>query len=150
MTANTTAPDVGRRLGAARLLRGLSQATVARRAGIAASYLSRVENGKVQPTYPTLMRIVRALRVDLGQVVGESDGGPTARRCPVSPDGRCLCELIRPQAEIWRDPHGEHYSARELQLIRSLALWLRAAKPERLRALEVLIEDLTRAALDPR
>lgn len=146
VTPEATPPEVGQRLSAARHTRGLSQATVARRAGIAASYLSRIENGKVQPTYVTLMRIVRALRVDLDRILVERPEPARSKPCPISPDGRCMLDLIRGQTEVWRDPHGEFYSAREVRVLRKLAAWMRAAKPERLRAIEVLLEDLMLAA----
>jgi transcriptional regulator with XRE-family HTH domain len=146
LTPETTSPEVGQRLSAARLRRGWSQAAVARRAGIAPSYLSRIETGKIQPTYRTLMRIVHALHVEPEQIVGETPYESGARPCPISPDGRCMLDLIRSQTEVWRHPHGSHFSAREIRLLRRVAVWIRHAKTERLRAMEILLEDLETAA----
>lgn len=89
------------------------------------------------------------MRLDIGQVLAESPGGSPNRPCPISPDGRCMLDLIRSQTAIWHDPHGQHYSAREIRLLHEMALWLRAARPERLRAIEVLLEDLVRAVPEP-
>ena len=70
MTPRTSVPEVGQRLAAARLQRGLTQKTVASRAGVASSYLSRIENGHVRPTFATVMQIVQALGADPTEIVG--------------------------------------------------------------------------------
>ena len=146
MTPDATFLDVGHRLSAARLQRKLSQATVARRAGIAPSYLSRIENGKVQPTFHTLVRVVRGLRTTLDEIVSpdplelQKHGA-----CPISRDGQCLLDLIRPESADAPARAGERYSPREVRVLRRLAEWMRSAGPERVRAMELLLDDLTRA-----
>lgn len=144
MTAELPVSELGRRLASARLWRGLSQGTVARRAGIAPSYLSRIENGKVQPTFRTVLRVQRALRVDLREILAcEKAGGPGWRgACPISRTGVCLLESIRPEREALRDKSGECYTPREIRLVRQLACWIKTVNPDRLRAMEVLMEDL--------
>jgi transcriptional regulator with XRE-family HTH domain len=59
-TRDEVAADGGERINASRLARKLSQVAVARRAGIAASYLSRIESGNVHPTLGTALRIASA------------------------------------------------------------------------------------------
>ena len=49
----------------ARLKAGLSQAEVARRAGVSTAMVSAYERGRRQPTLPTLMRLLRAAGFDL-------------------------------------------------------------------------------------
>lgn len=141
MTPEASADDVGRRLSAARLQRGLAQGSVARDAGLAASYLSRIENGKVQPTFRTVMQIVNAIGADMEEIVGP---GPESHHrdgpCPVTARGRCLLDLIA------SEPDGEHYSPREVKLLRRFAGWLKSAQPSRVRAIEVLLEDLLQVA----
>jgi predicted transcriptional regulator len=44
---------------------GLTQAAVARLAGIRQSYLSAIETGKIEPRIETLQEIVRSLRAEL-------------------------------------------------------------------------------------
>lgn len=138
MTSEATAHEVGQRLAAARLQRGLAQSTVAQSAGLAPSYLSRIETGKVQPTFPTVMQIVRALGADPSEImdvkpkVGKRDGP-----CPVTAKGRCLIDLIKPIAEE------EQYSPREIRLLRRFARWIKSSAPNRLRAMEILLEDLS-------
>lgn len=142
MTPETSRPEVGRRLAAARLQRGLTQKTLARDAGLAPSYLSRIENGRVRPTFETVMQIVRALGADAAEIVGPATAKRDRRHgpCPVTPGGQCLVDLIRPAA----DP--EHYTPREVRLIRRFAAWLKQAPPNRVRAMEILFTDLTPAA----
>lgn len=142
-------PELGHRLHAARRRRGLSQGTAARLAKIAPSYLSRIETGKIQPTFPTVLRILRALHIDLEEVAGPSPEH-TRGPCPVSAGGRCLLDLFGPESEAPGSSPGEHYTSRQIRLLRSLATWLRSASPERTRAMEILVADLTRASASER
>lgn len=61
-----------RELGAAvaelRALHGLSQADVAERAGLRRSHLAAIERGEVDPTFVTLVRIVRTIPVPLAEL----------------------------------------------------------------------------------
>jgi len=130
--------DIGQRLAAGRLRRGLAQAEVARSASLAPSYLSRVESGKIRPTFATVMRIVNALGADLAEIVGPTI--PKGRRkgaCPVTAGGRCLLDMIGSEAD--RD----HYSPREIRLLRRFAAWIKQVEPNRVRAAELLLGDLT-------
>lgn len=139
MTKKATRAEIGQRLLAARLQRGLAQADVARRAGLAPSYLSRVENGRIQPTFRTVQQIAAALGASMHELSDSPAGEEHPRGpCPVTARGRCLLDLIAAEADE------EHYSPREIRLLRSFASWLKSCTPERLRAMEVLLEDLTR------
>lgn len=136
MTRESASIDVGRRLSNARLQRGLAQAQVARAAGLAPSYLSRIESGKVRPAFPKVMRIVRAIGADVTEIVGPDESGKNARGpCPVTARGQCLIDLIAPVADR------EHYTPRELRLLRRFAVWLKDAQPNRVRAIELLLDD---------
>lgn len=55
--------DVGRQLVEARQAAGLSQRELARRAGVPASTIGRIERGAVSPTIQTLERLASALGV---------------------------------------------------------------------------------------
>jgi len=134
-------PEVGRRLSAARLRRGLSQGQIAMRAGVATSYLSRVENGKIQPSFRTVMRIQRALGVGFEEIAGPDPPKKRNGPCPVSKKGRCLLDLIRSEALV-RHAAEEAYSPREVRLLRKVATWLKISPSDRVRALETLVDDL--------
>ncbi|MGD8277857.1 MAG: helix-turn-helix transcriptional regulator [Gemmatimonadota bacterium] len=150
MNGDVGLPDLGRRITAARLRRGYSQGTVARLSGVAPSYLSRIENGKIQPTFRMVLRILRALRVELSEIV---EPGSLTRHakgpCPVSAHGRCLLELVRSEADLSREQADESYTPRQVRLLRRLARWMRTVRDDRLRAMEILLEDWQRGGAGP-
>jgi transcriptional regulator with XRE-family HTH domain len=121
---------------------------VARRSGIAPAHLSRVENGRVQPTFSTVWRILRALDGDLTEVL---DPRPETLRgkCPLTEHGHCLLDLIRTEAEVAREPRLEFYTPREAKLLHDLALWCKHGPRDRVRALEVLLRELLREVPEP-
>jgi len=134
---------VGQRLAAARLQRGLAQGDVARAAGFAPSYLSRIETGKVQPTFRTVMRIVRTLGADVSEVAAPDAREDASRGpCPVTARGHCLIDLVGPIGDA------ERYSPAEIRLLRRFAVWMKQAKADRVRAMELLLGDLSEAAED--
>ena len=137
--------EIGKRLGSVRAQRGLSQGTVSRLAGLAPSYLSKIENGRIQPTFPTLWRILGALHADIADVLAAQPGSP--RRppgCPISASGECLGQLIRSEAEVVRDRRRVFVSTREVKLLHDLLGWLKGTSPEHARALELLLEEVVR------
>lgn len=145
MTSTTSDFRIGKRLGSVRAQRGLSQGTVSRLAGIAPSYLSKIENGRIQPTFPTLWRIMGALHADFDELLG-NDTGAVRRRpgCPISSSGECLAQLIRSEAEVARDRRRIFVSTREVTLLHDLLGWLNRTSPDHARALEVLLEEVVR------
>jgi transcriptional regulator with XRE-family HTH domain len=148
MPSSDTQVQIGRRLRSARLQRGLSQGTVARRAGIAPSYLSRVETESVQPTFRTVLRIHHALRADVAELLGQEQDEREGA-CPVSASGHCMLDLVRSESDASRLAD-EYYTPREIRLLRRMAAWMKSVKQDRLRAMEVLFEDLGRVASEPK
>ena len=144
MSYQAPLPDIGRRLCAARLQRGLSQGTVARLAGIGPSYLSRIENGRIQPSFRTVVRVQRALRADFEELAGPEQKSRGRGACPVSNRGRCLLDLIRSETDPAALEVEESYTPRQVRLLRRMAEWVRAAPGDRLRVMEILLEDLGR------
>jgi transcriptional regulator with XRE-family HTH domain len=65
----------GRALGARRVSQGLSQAQIARAAGITPTALSRIETGKASPTLRTLDLIAAALGHSLTLTLGTTTPG---------------------------------------------------------------------------
>lgn len=143
MTSEDTGQDVGRRLAAARLARGLAQNEVARRAKIAPSYLSRIENSKVHPTIGMTMQILGALGASPDEVLGSAASRASRGPCPVTSQGHCLLDLIRPVKQEGA------FTPREVRLIRRFASWVEGAEPARLRAMEILLEDLSGESTPP-
>jgi transcriptional regulator with XRE-family HTH domain len=145
MTATKRQSGVGRRLASARIQRGLSQGSLGRLARVAPSYLSRIENGKLEPSFKLVHRIAGAMRVGLDELMGpvkRTDARPDG--CPISQSGRCMLDLIHSEAQRAKPENGERYTVREIRMLQSLTEWMQIATPDRLRAFEVLLGDLLR------
>lgn len=56
---------MGRRIREARTTKGLSQAALAKRAGITREYVNKLEAGRYDPTVGVLRRIAKALGVPI-------------------------------------------------------------------------------------
>ena len=143
MTRNSSEFEVGAKLAAIRARHGLSQGTAARLAGIAPGYLSRIETGHVHPTFATVMRVLEALHADLDDLrVPDTARAHHHSVCPVSARGDCLLQLVRSNAEVGRAEGREAYSVREIAILRSLATFMLTGTPERVRAIELLLQEL--------
>ncbi len=66
--------EIGKRIRALRQKMGFSMRECASRAGIAVSFLSKVEAGKASPTLMTMQKILEALEMDLGAFFGDRVG----------------------------------------------------------------------------
>jgi len=92
---------IGKVLREARLRLGLSQAAVARRAGMTASQLSHIEVGQsASPEFVTVSRIAAALQLSLDDVASKSGVagfGKPARRGP-----SLIAESIETMEELTR------------------------------------------------
>ena len=142
MRRKSTTPGFGQRLAVTRGQRGLSQSAVAYRAGLAPSYLSRIETGKIQPTVPTAQKIAGALRIPLSDLLAPTPAERKGHGCPVTARGTCLIDLIDPKGEIHTGASGEHYSPRQIRLLRRFTTLLREGSPELLRGLDRVVVGL--------
>ncbi len=134
--------DLGRRAAAHRSQLGLSQTVIAKRAGLAASYLSRIENGKIFPTVPTAQKIATALRVPLSELLGPTPPEREKKGCPVTAKGVCLIDLIDPKWGFGSRGRAERYSPRQIRLMRGFTALVRKGSPELLKSLEVVVANL--------
>ena len=82
---------VGQRIREWRLRRELSQADVARRAGITQASLSNYENGKRDMPLSTLLGVTSALNVSLGDVLDV----PDVIVVRDSALGKAVCQLVQ-------------------------------------------------------
>ena len=142
MAQRTKKPDLGQRVAAHRSQLGLSQTVVADRAGLAASYLSRIENGKILPTVPTAEKIAEALRIPLSELLGPTPSQKKKRGCPVTAKGTCLIDLIDPKWGFGTRGSAERYSRRQIRLMRRFTALVREGPPDLLRSLEVVVNGL--------
>lgn len=139
MTRAVGQPGLGKRLAASRLQRGLSQAAVSRLAGLNPSYLSRLEKGQIQPTVGTAMRIARALKTSMSDLVGPSPAVLKDRPCPISQTGECLLDLLH-AAEGEDNSNG--LSPRQLRLLRDFTALLQKRNSKVLGAFELLVREM--------
>ena len=141
--------SLGRRIRRCRLEAGRTQRDVSRSTGLAISYLSRLENDRVQPSVRTLQRVAEALGAPMAWFF-EPEGMLEERdRCPVSLDGRCILEHLFTGARSRRKIDVEAYSALELETLR-LCNRLLHSKDEAVRnALHTLVRALARQSTKP-
>jgi transcriptional regulator with XRE-family HTH domain len=142
MGPQSSKPSLGQRVAASRSQLGLSQTDVAKRAGLAASYLSRIENGKIHPTVPTAQKIAGALRVPLGELLGPTPLQQKDQGCPVSARGICLIDLVDHRRQLRSAEDTEHYSPRQIRVMRRFTKLVREGSPEILNGLDVVIGGL--------
>ena len=140
MTQRESDFKIGQRLSALRRLQGLSQRCVAEKAELAPSYLSRIETGKVQPTFPTLLRILRSVGCDRRDLL-EPERLTVSKRgsCPVTANGHCLLDSIRSAVEPGQE--GDCYTPRRIRLLRKFGAWARNVSTDRIGAMEILLDD---------
>lgn len=110
--------------------------------GLAVSYLSRVENGRLTPTLPTLNRIADALSVPLTALLDVGETLEAKDQCPVSLSGRCI--LDHPFVGRGRKPTEgvETYSREQLEALRLCNFLLHSGDKELLRALLTMLKAL--------
>ena len=88
---STEGEPVGNRIRRLRQAKALSSKELAARSGLTASYISRIENGKVSPTVATLGKVVQAMGESFASLFGEARAeGPVVRahdRLPLQSQG---------------------------------------------------------------
>ncbi len=61
--------SLGRKIKSERLIKGLKQFELAKRAGISNTYLSDIETGRTTPSLRTLNRLAKALDLDVKRLM---------------------------------------------------------------------------------
>ena len=137
--------DFGRQLTAWRSSLGLDQRTVAQRAGIKASYLSRVEGGKINPTVMTAGRIAAGLGVPLVCLLSPQSSPEPGKACPLTSSRRCVLDLVPKGSTRARAEGAECYSPRDLRLMRRFMTLVREGDRSLIKGIEDLMERIARA-----
>jgi transcriptional regulator with XRE-family HTH domain/uncharacterized cupin superfamily protein len=91
--------STGARLRAGRRDKGLTLRQLATRVGVSAQLLSQIENGKTQPSVPTLKLVVAELGLSMDDVI--SGPSPAGRR-PVSPALRAPQKTGEAEGPVFR------------------------------------------------
>ncbi len=109
--------SVGIKIRQIRLRSGKTQREVCQGTGLAVSYLSRLENGRINPSIQTLQRLARSLKVPISSFFDADPVLEQGDRCPVSLDGSCILDQIF--VSVGRPLEGrEAYTREQLELLR--------------------------------
>ncbi len=134
--------NVGGKIVQMRLRLRKSQRAVSESAGLAVSYLSRLENGRITPTVKTLGKIATALGVPMTAFFEAGPALEAADRCPVSLSGGCILDQLyvgrgkKPQENI------EAYTPEQLKALRLCNFLLQTRDREVIRALMTMLQSL--------
>ena len=139
---------LGTRILQARDQRHMSQAQLARRSGLAASYLSRIENRKLDPRPKTLRKIAEALGVPLAELFREGSSAATLHQCVVTMSGNCIMDSVRSRKNKRRKPQPgtESYTPRQIQLLRMSNYLIQNGSARVLDSLDLLFSSLMSSA----
>ena len=113
------------------LLRSQSNRTqreLARSAGLAVPYLSRLEHDHIVPSVRTLLKIAAALNVQVAAFFNGATTLDATDRCPVSLSGRCI--LDEPLVPRTSQPNGKEYTAQQLETLKLCNLLLHTGSQE--------------------
>ena len=138
--------SIGTRIIQARNQKNMSQSELGRRTGIAGSYLSRIENRHIDPRPTTLRKIAAALGVPLAELFREGTTNAPLAQCVITSSGNCIMELLKNRPRRGTLPGSEHYSARQLQLLRMANYLIQSGDLRLLDTLDVLLGPLIASA----
>ena len=140
--------QLGARILQARSQREISQTELARRAGLAASYLSRIENGKFDPRPKTLRKIAGALGIPVAEFFREGSEAQALHQCVVTMSGTCIMDSMRNKKDKRRktQPDTESYTPRQLQLLRMSNFLIQNGNARVLDSLDLLFSSLMASA----
>jgi len=134
--------NVGKRILRLRLERKKTQREVSELTGLAVSYLSRLENGRITPSIPTLTKIGDALGVDITAFFDHDSHLDPNDNCPVSSSGRCVLDQLlvgrgrRPKTK-W-----EGYTPDQLETLRLCDFLIHNGEKEVVKSLNTMLESL--------
>lgn len=134
--------NVGKRILRLRLERKKTQREVSELTGLAVSYLSRLENGRIIPSIPTLTKIADALGVEITAFFDHESPLTGNDSCPVSSSGRCVLDQLlvgrgrRPKTK-W-----EGYTPDQLEILRLCDFLIHNGDKEVVSSLATMLESL--------
>jgi transcriptional regulator with XRE-family HTH domain len=135
--------NVGDALVRIRAAKGLTQAELGERARLATSYVSRIENGWIQPTAKMLQRLATALEVPVADLFAAPNEPLAAPHiCPVSETGECIGRLIRSREKTPRVRSKAKYSDEALHMLRLTDYLVNHGSAEVRAALRTVLEAL--------
>jgi transcriptional regulator with XRE-family HTH domain len=134
--------SIGSRVIQIRNQKDLTQQQVSQRSGIAPSYLSRIENRRIEPGPKTLRRIAEALGVPVSEFFQESQAALKKSRCAITSSGSCIMDLLRSGRGKAASASGETYTPQQLQLLRMANYLIQSGDHRILDALDLLLSAM--------
>jgi transcriptional regulator with XRE-family HTH domain len=136
--------SIGTRIIQIRNQKNLTQEQISRRSGIATSYLSRVENRRLEPRPRTLRRIADALGVPVSDFFMEGAQVLQTSQCAITVSGNCIMESLRSGRGKAANAGVESYTPQQLQLLRMANYLIQSGDSRVLDALDLLLNALLR------
>lgn len=134
--------SIGSRVIQIRNHKDMTQQQVSKKSGIAPSYLSRIENRRIEPGPKTLRRIAEALGVPVSEFFQEAPVAIERSRCAITSSGNCIMDLLRSGRGKTSRPGAETYSPQQLQLLRMANYLIQVGDHRLLSALDLLLASL--------
>jgi transcriptional regulator with XRE-family HTH domain len=134
--------SIGTRIIQLRNQKGLTQQELSDRTGLAASYLSRIENRHLEPRPHTLNKIALALGVPISEIFQERSTQLGTLQCVITASGNCIMNLLHSNRGKPLQSTVESYDPRQLQLLRMANYLIQTADKRLLDSLEVLLGAL--------
>lgn len=134
--------SIGTRIIQIRNEKNLTQKQISERSGIATSYLSRVENRRIEPRPQTLRRIAEALGVPVSDIFLEGSESRKTSQCLITVSGTCIMDLLRSGRGKTARTGPESYTTQQLQLLRMANYLIQSGEGRVLDALDLLLNAL--------
>jgi transcriptional regulator with XRE-family HTH domain len=137
--------SIGTRIIQIRNQKNMTQRELSERCGIAGSYLSRIENRRLEAGPKTLSKIADALGVSLSELFQESPTAQGLHACAITASGNCIMEMLENRQRQAAHPGAESYTPRQLQLLRMANYLIQSGNSRVQDALELLLSSLISA-----
>jgi transcriptional regulator with XRE-family HTH domain len=134
--------SIGTRIIQLRNQKGLSQQQLSDRTGLAASYISRIENRHLEPRPHTLRKIASGLGVPVSEIFQERISQADTLQCVITSSGNCIMNLLRSSPGKRAQPSVESYNPHQLQLLRMANYLVQTGDKRLLDSLDVLFGAL--------
>ena len=134
--------SIGTRIIQLRNQKGLTQQQLSDLTGLAASYLSRIENRHLEPRPHTLSKIALALGVPMSEIFQERSTQLGTLQCVITSSGNCIMDLLHSGRGRQAQPTVESYDPRQLQLLRMANYLIQTSDKRLLDSLDVLLGAL--------
>ena len=137
--------SIGTRIIQLRNQKGMTQQQLSDLTGLAASYLSRIENRRLEPRPHTLSKIALALGVTVSEIFQERPTHLGTLQCVITSSGNCVMNMLQSSHGKRSQPAEETYNPHQLQLLRMTNYLIQTADKRLLDSLDVLLGALVNA-----